>query len=527
MKEIENPERRSLIKGLIGMPFIGAIWGGAIFKKGQDQGIRKEILKELNIEIDTPSPYGTMSGDPIRIGIVGYGIRGKQLVQALGFLPKADLQELRDAARANKNDFRYHDFVTQDNLNVRLTGVCDLFDVRAEEAIEAGTTDNNKPKRFRTYQEMVQSPDIDAVVIATPDHHHAPIAIAAAKGGKHVYVEKCLTHHIPETYELYDAIKSTGVVMQLGHQNRQTQSYITAKDIIGKNVLGHVSLVQTNTNRNCDEGAWQYDIHEKASSRNIDWEQFLGHAPKIPFNKEHFFRWRKWWAYGTGLAGDLMTHSFDSVNCILNMGIPKYVTASGGIYTHRDGREVPDVFQVTMEYPNFSTGRSQEPGKEMGMTFLYSATLGNQYNRGTMLMGHDGMMRLGDTLKITADPVSTRFKDMLKQGIINDEIPIFTYDPSAGSGVDAVTSATAKYFAQKGLLYTYRDGKRVDSTHLHIKEWLSCIRHGGTPSCDIEEGFVEAIAAHMATLSFKTGKRLEWDHQARKIVNLADDQLMA
>lgn len=524
MSEIENPDRRSLLKGLIGIPFIGAIWGGAIFKKGQDQNIRNEILKELNIEVETPSPLGPVSGDPIRLGVIGYGIRGKQLVQALGYLPPADLKAMKEAAMTNKNDSRYQDFIEQENLNVRITGVCDLFDTRAEEAIGAGSTGQNKPKRYRTYQEMIESKDIDAVVIATPDHHHAPMAIAAVKAGKHVYIEKCMTHNIPETYELYDVVKNSGIVFQVGHQHRQTQSYITAKDIIRKNILGHVSLIQTTTNRNSDNGAWQYHIHEKASPSTIDWEQFLGSAPGIPFNKEHFFRWRKWWAYGTGLSGDLLTHDFDSVNCILNMGIPKYVTASGGIYTHRDGREVPDVFQVTMEYPEFSTGVSQEPGKEKGMTFLYSATLGNQYNRGTLLMGHDATMSLGGTLDIHAERASSRYRELMNQGVIDDNTPIFSYNPS--QGVDAVTSATAKYFAQKGLLYTYRDGKRVDSAHLHLKEWLVCIRNGGKPSCGIEEGFEEAMSAHMATLSYKTGKRIEWDHNQRRIANVSKEEMI-
>ena len=526
MSKLENPGRRNLLKGLVGIPFVGAIWGGAIIKREKDQGLKNEILKELNIEVNTPSPYGSMAGDPVRIGIIGYGIRGKQLLKAAGFLPSADLQSLKESAIINKNDTRYQDFIEQENLNVKITGVCDLFDIRAAEAIEAGSMDQYKPKRYTTYQEMLQSPDIDAVIIATPDHHHAPISIAAAKAGKHVYVEKCMTHNIPETFELYDIIKNSNIVFQVGHQHRQTQSFITAKDIIRKNVLGHVSLIQANTNRNSDNGAWQYAIHDQANSKTVDWDQFLGNAPKIPFNREHFFRWRKWWAYGTGLSGDLLTHDYDRINCILNMGIPKYVNASGGIYTHRDGREVPDVFQVTMDYPEFSTGQSQDSGKEKGMTFLYSATLGNQYNRETLLMGHDATMSLGRTLHVQADPRSTRFKKMIDEKIIDDKVPIFSYNPSAGEGVDAVTSATAKYFANKGLLYTYRDGKRVDPTHLHIKDWLSCIRHGGSPSCGIEEGFEEAISAHMATLSYKTGKRIEWDHKNRKIIDDSIEQMV-
>ena len=158
------------------------------------------------------------------------------------------------------------------------------------------------------------------------------------------------------------------------------------------------------------------------------------------------------------------------------------------------------------------------------MTFLYSATLGNQYDRPTLLMGHDATMEVGNTLFVYPDARSTRYQDMLRSDLIKPDVPMYSYDPSA-EGVDAVTSATAKYFANKGLLYTYRDGKRVDSTFLHMREWLSCIRNGGTPSCSIEEGFEEAISALMACASLRLGKRIEWDPASRRLGNVTDDEL--
>jgi predicted dehydrogenase len=516
--------RRDVIKGLAAIPVLGAFLYSASKKYQFDKGLRESILNELDIKAAAPPISGSMAGDPIRVGLIGFGIRGEQLLRACGFATPSWKQAMQEAALRNPNDNRLKDFLAQENLNIRITAVCDIFDVKANEAIEAGTIDNQKPKRYNTYQELIQSKDVDAVIIATPDHWHAPMAMDAALAGKHVYVEKPMTHKVQETYDLYDAVKRSGVVFQVGHQHRQTQSFLTAMDVIKKNVLGHISLIQTNTNRNDDNGAWQYNIHELANPQTIDWQQFLGNAPEVPFNKEHFFRWRKWWAYGTGLGGDLLTHDYDRINCLLKMGIPKYVTASGGIYTHRDGREVPDVFQVVMEYPDFLMGTSQDAGKEKGMTFMYSATLGNQFNRPTLLMGHDATMELGNSLTVYADPRSTRYKDMIQKGLIDTSAPLYGYDPAA-KGVDGVTSATAKYFADKGLLYTYRDGKRVDSTHLHIREWFSCIRHGGQPSCGIEEGFEEAISAHMATLAYQTGQRIEWDENTRRLVNVNSEML--
>jgi hypothetical protein len=157
---------------------------------------------------------------------------------------------------------------------------------------------------------------------------------------------------------------------------------------------------------------------------------------------------------------------------------------------------------------------------------VYSATLGNQFERGTLLMGHDATMELGNMLTIHADPRSTKYAELIKENKIDPMVPIYQYDPSA-NGVDAVTSATAKYFANKGLLWTYRDGKRVDSTFLHIREWLSCIRNGGEPSCGIVEGFEEAITAHMGGLSYKIGRRIEWDEENERIIALPGEDLDA
>ena len=511
-KSTNGWNRRTVLKGLAGLPIVG---GALIGAAGVSRSAKKEkqnILNTLNINASPPPPVGSMSGDPIKIGIIGFGGRGEHLCRASGYATKEWLDSMRESAKKNPKDTRLKSFEEQENLNVQITAVCDLFDIRAEKALNSF---GNNIKRYPNYEALLDKGDVDAVIIATADHWHGPIAIAALQAGKHVYVEKPMTHNIAETYALREAAENSKAVFAVGHQHRQTQSFLTAQDVIKKDILGHISLIQANTNRNSDNGAWQYAIHEKASPQTIDWEQFLGSAPKIPFNKEHFFRWRKWWAYGSGLSGDLMTHDYDRINCILKMGIPRYATASGGIYTHRDGRNVPDVYQVNMEYPDFITGDS--PDKRKGMTLVYSATLGNQYGRKTLLMGNEGTMELGNSLTIYGDRNSKRYRDTMRKYNIRPGDPIYSYDPAA-DGVDGVTSATSKYFADKGLLWTYRDGKRVDSTFLHIKEWLSCIRNGGSPSCGIQEGFEEAITAHMAGLSYKIGRRIEWDHIKQEII---------
>jgi predicted dehydrogenase len=410
---------------------------------------------------------------------------------------------------------RKNAFLNQEDVNVVITGVCDVFDKRAKECQTAASgqgiypngmkRDLKMPKRFRNYKDMLESKDIDAVVIATPDHWHAQMTIDAVNAGKHVYCEKCMTRTEEEVYQMVDAVKNSGMVFQLGHHNRQQDSYIRAREIAKKNILGNITLVETTTNRNTPHGAWVYDIEEDGNQETIDWDQFLGNASKKPFNKEHFFRWRCWFDYGTGLSGDLFSHEYDCVNQILRIGIPKSVVASGGIYYYKDGRDVPDVFHVSCEYP------------DRDLTLLYSATLSNSRYRGKVIMGHDAHMEIGAHMKVSADPNSTRFKDKIKDEIIDTELPMFSYSPGS-EGIDAITSATEKYFASKGLMFTYREGKMIDVTHLHMKDWLECIRNNGVPRCNIDEGFQEAITCHMATRSYLEGRRMEWDPVKKRIV---------
>jgi hypothetical protein len=170
-----------------------------------------------------------------------------------------------------------------------------------------------------------------------------------------------------------------------------------------------------------------------------------------------------------------------------------------------------------MEFPDFSTGSSQEKGKEKGMTFVYSATLGNGFSRPTILMGHDATMELGNRLTVWPDSRSTKYSEMIESGKMKPSVPVYSYNPGA-SVPDAVSSATSQYFADKGLMWTYINGARVDSTFLHLREWLSATRNGGKVSCGINEGFDEAISAHMAGLSVKLGRRIDWDAAEQRIV---------
>jgi len=533
----ESQGRRNAIKALATVPVLGALAYGVYKKKKYDNTL-KDVSDVFSVSKDeyTVTPMQA-DGKQIRLGIIGCGIRGKQLLRAAGFSTPEGLQKLIDASKKDSKDTRYKDYLEQENLNVVLTGVCDIFDTFAAEGIAAGAnihkegvngTMGPEPKRYRTYQEMLAADDIDAVIIATPDHWHGTMAMDIAKAGKHVYLEKPMTWTVPETYMLRDAIRQTGVVFQLGHQNRQVASYIKAKEIIDKGLIGDISLIEVCTNRNSPNGAWVYDIDPTATPQTIDWKQFEGNEERVKeymdymtkynlmkyvgpderskFSLERFFRWRCWWDYSTGLSGDLLTHEYDAVNQMLGVGIPHSATSSGGVYFFKDGRTVPDVLQTTFEF------------SDRNFTMLYSATQANSLNRPKMIMGHDASMEVGSTLTVKVDKDSTRYKKKIQDGIIKPDVPFYTYVPGK-SKVDAITSPTELYFAQRGLLYSYLGGKRYDTTYLHIREWLECIRdRNKKPSCGIDEAFEEAITAHMGTRAYLEGRTMYWDKDKEEIV---------
>ena len=179
--------------------------------------------------------------------------------------------------------------------------------------------------------------------------------------------------------------------------------------------------------------------------------------------------------------------------------------SSGGIYWFKDGRTVPDVLTTAFEFT------------DRNLSILYSATLANSRNRGKILMGHDGTMLLGNTMTIYADATSTKYADKIASGDIKPATPIVNFVPGKKS-IDAVTTATEAYFVERGLLYTTSGGKTVNTVSLHLKNWLNCIRNGGTPVCDIDSAFEEGITAHMGTISYREGRRVYWDRDKELIV---------
>ncbi len=505
-------KRRTILKSLVGIPVLGYFAYEAVSKGAYDRAkIDNSVLKELGLN-DLPVPESIFNkGELLRIGVVGFGNRAVAHANGLGYMHPEDVEK-------RKKNKTLDTWLEQEDLNVAVTGICDVFDLHAERGLETyrntlrpgGAGVPLPVKRYRTYQEMIDDKDIDAIMITTPDFHHAEITIAAAKAGKHVYCEKAATHTMEELYEVYDVVKNSGIKYQLGHQITQSAVFQQAREVMKKNVLGKITLIETTTNRNTADGAWIRNLDANGNpkpgdEKTIDWDQWLGKSPKVPFSLDRYYNWTKWFAYDIGLIGQLFTHEYDAVNQLLNIGIPKRVVSSGGIYYWKDNREMADTLQSVFEYPNHN------------LTLLYTASLGSSRNRGRVFMGHDASMELGGSMIIKADRDSDKYKDYINKGRINPEVPLLSIGPGANS-VDAVTSATAQYYISRGLGSTSINGKEVDTTHLHIKDWINCIRTGKTPTCNIDRAWDEGVTCQMAHHSYVEKRPIEWDEVNKKLV---------
>ncbi|MEJ2237108.1 MAG: Gfo/Idh/MocA family oxidoreductase [Gemmatimonadales bacterium] len=236
--------RRGLLKALVSIPFFGAFFLAYFKKKAVDDMKKQAILAELGVSESAPAVIPEMVSRPpserIRLGLIGNGWEGRSLIRYAGFAHPDWIEESRQAARENPGNRQFETFMNQDDLNVALTGVCDVFDKRAEAAIAAsavelrpgGASQNPPAKRFLRYTDMYESGEIDAVIIAAPDHWHRQMTVDAANAGIHVYCEKCMSRTEEDANAMYNAVKETGIVFQLGHQNRQSEAHMKAQEIM-------------------------------------------------------------------------------------------------------------------------------------------------------------------------------------------------------------------------------------------------------------------------------------------------------
>ena len=305
-----------------------------------------------------PAARTIAPNDRIRVAAFGVGIRG--------------LQDVRSALRAP---------------GVELAAGADVYDGRlalARELWGAGLVTT------RDYREILARRDIDAVVIAAPDHWHAQMAVDAMRAGKDVYIEKPMTQQLDEGHQVIDAAKQTGRIVQVGSQHVSSIVHAKARELFRAGATGPLNLVEAWINRNSPTGAWQYSIPPDASPQTIDWDRFIGRAPKHPFDPVRLFRWRNYRDYGTGIPGDLFVHLFTAVHFVTDAIGPTRAMATGGLRYWNDGRDVPDVMLALFDYPKTAT----HPAFTLSLKVNFAEGAGDAYV--FRFCGPDGVITVGD-----------------------------------------------------------------------------------------------------------------------------------
>ncbi len=519
--------RRNALKALAGIPVLG-ILGFETFRRiryDEKYDVRKKIIHELKLDdlLSSVKQVTYVPGDLVRIGIIGFGVRGTQLSQALGFMEKSRFEK-ELAAQKESGDTSLTTQINHGNINVAITGICDVYDAHAENGIAAAQHDiftggelakKHPVKRYLHYHDMLADPSIDAVIVSAPDHHHARITIDAIKAGKHVYCEKAPIHRESEIQPLYEAVKNSGMVYQMGHQIPQNAVFQQAREIVQRGLMGNISQVETTTNRNTPSGAWirhRYNNGDlkPGDEQSIDWQQWLGEAPQVPFSVKRYYSWARYFDYDTGLFGQLFSHEFDAVNQLLHLGIPDLVSTTGGQYYYTEFGDIPDVLHTTFEY------------RDKGTSLTYSANLTSSKARPRTIYGKEATMTIGGSLSMTPDGNSEKYRDLIESGTVSPSTPMLEIleGSTLSDAVDAVSSASTAYYAARGLTTTSIGGQQWDVTHLHLKEWLNCIRHGGEPSANIDMALQEAVVIAMADISYREQCRTAWDTENKKILRV-------
>jgi len=234
------------------------------------------------------------------------------------------------------------------NKGVKIVAGADVYDGRLTRMKELHGKDLFTT---RDYREVLARPDIDAVIVATPDHLHARFTMDAMNAGKDVYCEKPMVQQIEEGHPVIEAQRKTKRILQVGSQRVSSVVYQKTKDLYQAGAVGKLNYVEAWIDRNSAIGAWQYSIPSDASPQTVDWDRYLAHTAKIPFDPIRLFRWRNYQQFGTGVGGDLFVHLFSGIHFILDSNGPERVFATGGLRYWDDGRDVPDVMLGVFDYP--------------------------------------------------------------------------------------------------------------------------------------------------------------------------------
>ena len=405
------------------------------------------------------------ANDRINVGVIGTGGRGTYVAS-----------EFMKAGKAE--------------ANCQIVAVCDVYQKRVNRNKDIYTNEYGKCDAYLDYREVIGRLDIDAVIVATPDHWHAPIALAAMDHGKDVYLEKPMCHTVEEARQLVATVKETKRVLQVGSQTTSGDQWHQAKRVIGEGMLGNMLLSQGSYHRNSVEGEWNYNIDKEAGpdgkgENYIDWKMWLGNATKRAYDADRFFRFRKYWDYSGGIATDLFYHVVAPMNiCWGEPQFPHKVMAGGGIYQFKD-REVPDTFHLMGDYAK-------------GHSLVLSSSMANSQHIPGLIRGHGGTLT------------------MVEHGRFEGSAPYITLKAERGrNGAYVVPELEAKF---KGETEIKVPVKEINTMQTHVNNFLSCMRTRQKPTLDVETGARAQVLITMAVNSYREGRVLYFDEKNWKVV---------
>jgi predicted dehydrogenase len=380
---------------------------------------------------------------------------------------------------------------------VKVVAVADCYDGRLEHSKELW---GNDIFTTRDYREILARKDVDAVIIGTPDHWHKEVSVDAMKAGKDVYCEKPMIHLYADGPEMIETARATNRIIQIGSQRVSSIIYAKAKELLASGAIGQLNMVTAHWDRNSSMGAWNYTVPLDASVKTCDWPGFLGTAPRTPFNAEHFFQWRKWRAYGSGVAGDLFVHLFSGTHFITGTNGPTRAMATGGLRFWKDGRDAPDVMLGLFDYR-----------EGFNLSLRVNFVDGGEESEGLIFTGSEGTMEIaGNTVSLSRAPLQKEpgytigtFTEAMQKRILASYRQ--KYPVSHPSG--APPAGYEKYVAPEG----YSD--RYD----HFNNFFAAVRSRKPVVEDAVFGFRAAGAALLSNLSLDHGAVVRWNPDSMKL----------
>lgn len=415
------------------------------------------------------------ANDQIQLGLIGSGIQG-----------------IYDTTAALKVS------------GVKLVAVCDLYDGRLDRAKELW---GNDIFTTRDYRKLLERKDIDAVIVATPDHWHQKITIDAMKAGKAVYCEKPMVQNFDEGQAIIKTQKQTGSICQVGSQGMASLGNEKAKQLYEDGAIGELVMLDMYNDRYSAEGAWQYPIPPDANPNTIDFDTFLGNAPKTPYDLKRFFRWRNYQDYGTGVAGDLFVHAFSTLNHVINSYGPNRALATGGLRYWNDGRDVPDVTITLYDYPKTDTHAA------FNAAFRINFIAGSGGGGGFRLIGTEGEM------EISQNSVTLKRS---KLGLVPGGYSMIAYTEATQQKIRedyAAKNLESRSTSLETGSTTWKAPDDYKGGHYdHFYNFFQAIRGKGNIIQDATFGLRAAGAALLANESYFKKQPVNWNPKEMKLI---------